>query len=181
LSTLVPSPVAAGVEIRRLGVLDVPALLRLASGSDLPTLTCTTRLLRLLLEQTVLGAFLGGELAGCACVERDVEKRYVDDGGYQRWFPLPNAYLCGAYVSPRQRGRGIGNRLYASRLALARDTLRGTAVVELIGSGQPRSVRADALVGLRFYLREGFVIAGHSIDADGGLVVAAPLHEECSG
>jgi GNAT superfamily N-acetyltransferase len=156
---------------------DEPALLELTAGSDLPSLAEAASVRRLLREGVVVGAVTDGRLVGCACIARDVSKRYVDHHGQRAALPLPNTYLCGAFVAADARGAGIGSRLYATRLALAPATR--PVVVELLGTGAPWSVHPETRAGYRFHLRAGFAVIGYSVDADRGAVLRRdPDHPE---
>jgi GNAT superfamily N-acetyltransferase len=160
--------------VRLLGRDDLDALLALAHGSGLPTLADADHVAAMLAHRGVLGAHEEDALIGCACLELDVAKAYVDPAFERRMLPLPNAYLCGAYVQPSHRARGIGGRLYASRFAIAQQRTSGAVVVELLGTGTPGSIHPHTRAGARWYRRAGFGVLGHSVDADGGQVLGWP-------
>ena len=169
--TTAPAP-SHHASIRVLHASDLPSFTRLAELSRLPTLQNRAETVRLLRTEVVLGAFAGGELVGCACLDQGVAKLYNAVDGELTPFPLPNVYLCGAFVRPDRRREGIGTCLYARRLELARTLTSGAVVVELLGTGDPGSVHPDSESALRIYKRARFDLLGHSIDGDAGMVLA---------
>lgn len=166
--------VQAELQIRELRSENLTELLRLAVHSNLPTLHNPTVLQRYLDSEIVFGGFLRGELISCCCIESDVRKKYRSGMG-EREFPLPNLYFCGAFVLPRYRGCGIGEKMYAHRLNVVRRCRAATIIVELLGDGTPSSVHPDTQCGYRFYLRNGFQELGYSIDVDQGKIVFLEL------
>jgi GNAT superfamily N-acetyltransferase len=171
--TRAPAPTIPA-SVRVLRTSDLCCFTRLAELSDLPTFQNRMGLGRLLRTAVVLGAFAGTELVGCACLDHDVVKQYISVGGRLTSFPVPNVYLCGAFVRPDRRREGIGTRLYARRLELARSLTSGAVIVELLGTGDPGSVHPDSESALRIYERAGFHPLGHSIDPDAGVVLMWP-------
>jgi GNAT superfamily N-acetyltransferase len=171
--TRAPAPtIPASVRILRTS--DLCCFTRLAELSDLPTFQNGMGLGHLLRTAVVLGAFAGTELVGCACLDHDVVKQYISVNGRLTSFPVPNVYLCGAFVRPDHRREGIGTHLYARRLELARALTSGAVIVELLGTGDPGSVHSDSESALRIYERAGFHPLGHSIDPDAGVVLMWP-------
>ena len=179
MTIVLPAPAAIAIRVLdREAACDLEAL---ALGSGLPTLEDRAHLLDLLACRGVLGAFAGDQLVGCACVARDVAKPYLDTEGRRRPLPLPNAYLCGAYVRAGRRQQGVGAALYAARLHLARRWTSGAVVVELLGAGVPGSIHPGTLAGWRWYRRADFTMLGHTVDPDGGPVLGWPPPPQPTG
>ena len=121
------------------------------------------------------GAWLGTQLVGCGLIGENLQKPYCD-GKRKLRVPVPNLYFFGAYVLPQYRGFGVGTHLCATRLEFAQQYFaRRPIVIEILGTGAPGSVHADARPGLHFYLCHGFIRHGYSVDADAGAVIARGL------
>jgi ribosomal protein S18 acetylase RimI-like enzyme len=92
-----------------------------------------------LADNHVMGAFVGGELAGLVCLLF-----------YPKLKERHRAYIWGVYVGPRGRGRGVAGPLLDAALAVAFERV---SQVEL-------NVRVGNTAAERLYLSRGFVACG---------------------
>jgi GNAT superfamily N-acetyltransferase len=160
------------VAVCQLVYADEPRFTSLAALSGLPSLEDDAHRRFLLRHGIVIGAVgLSGDLIGCCCIELCATHSYVQLSGRTVPMPLPNAYLCGAFVHPAHRGRGIGSMIYARRLEVATRSGAGFIVVEILGDGTPYSVSRGARPGLFFHVRAGFAVDGYSPAEDRGPVL----------
>lgn len=154
-------------------------LLALCRNSNLPTLSDGSKLASILAHprERVFGAYINNELVGCSCLIFNEQKTYIRDNAV-RTFPTHNICLCGTYVNPTYRGAGIGNRLYASRLAVALELKILPLIVELMGDGTRGSVHPETIPGYNFHLNNGFEELGYSTDHDAGKILIYPKQKK---
>lgn len=162
---------AEPVTIGRLTLADEARFATLASMSGLPTLSQDTH--RRLLQHGVVIAALDsvGDVIGCCCIKPCTVLSYVHLSGRTLSLPLPNAYLCGTFVHPAYRGRGIGRMVYAKRLELVEASGVKLIAVEILGEGAAYSLSPGARPGFFFHIRAGFTVDGYSLDEDRGPVL----------
>jgi ribosomal protein S18 acetylase RimI-like enzyme len=162
----------AAVTIGRLTLEDERRFATLAAMSGLPSLNQDAHRLRLLQHGVVIAALgRAGDVIGCCCIKPCIVLSYVHLSGRILSLPLPNAYLCGAFVHPAYRGRGIGSMVYAKRLELVEASGVKFIAVEILGEGVPYSLSPGARPGFFFHIRAGFTVNGYSIDKDRGPVL----------
>jgi ribosomal protein S18 acetylase RimI-like enzyme len=163
---------AEPVTIGRLTLADEVRFAALAAMSGLPSLDQDARR-RLLLQDGVVIAALDpiGDVIGCCCIKPCTVLSYVHLSGRILSLPVPNAYLCGAFVHPSYRGRGIGSMVYAKRLELVKASGVKFIAVEILGEGSAYSVSPGARPGFFFHIRAGFSVDGYSLDKDRGPVL----------
>jgi GNAT superfamily N-acetyltransferase len=127
----------------------------------------------MLLKRGVVLAALGlaGDVIGCSCIEPCATRGYTNLSGRTVSLPLPNAYLCGTFVHPAHRSRGIGKILYAKRLELVEASGLDFAAVEILGEGVAYSLSAGARPGFVFHTQTGFSVDGYSLEEDRGPVL----------
>ena len=159
------------VVVRDLTAADAVQFHELGASSSLHSLINPDRRAELLASGQIIGAFDGRELIGCACVQTDVGCQYIDIERLVRNVPIPNVYLCSAFVRSDRRGLGIGSRLYAARLNAVLSYRKPCVVVEILGTGLPLATSAGAVAGYLFHLAEGFRVVGYSPDEDHGPVL----------
>jgi len=159
------------VTCRQLAPADEARFAALAAMSGLPSLTGDRHWQ--LLRRGIVIAALGSasDVIGCCCVEPCAVRSYVHRSGRVVSLPLPNAYLCGAFVHPAYRGRGIGNMIYGKRLELVEASGVEFVAVEILGRGVAYSLSPGARPGLSFHIRAGFTLDGHSLEQDRGPVL----------
>ena len=163
-----PRPVEP-VTFCRLALADEARLAPLAAMSGLHSLGENAHR-RLLLQRGVVLAALSftGDIIGCCCVEPRSIRSYVHLSGRIVSLPPNNAYLCGTFVHPAHRGRGIGRTLYSKRLGLVEASDIEFVAVEILGQGTPYSLSPGARPGFSFHTRAGFAIDGYSLEEDRG-------------
>jgi GNAT superfamily N-acetyltransferase len=160
------------VTFRRLVPADAARFAALAAMSDLCSIGDDARRHRLLRQGVVITALgRAGDVIGCCCIEPCTTLDYVHRSGRIVSLPLPNAYLCGSFVHPAHRGRGIGTMLYAKRLGIVEASHVEFVALEILGSGAAYSVSPGARPGISFHLRAGFTVDGYSLDEDRGPVL----------
>ncbi|WP_369408817.1 GNAT family N-acetyltransferase [Herbidospora mongoliensis] len=108
------------------------------------------------------------EIVGCTSYVEGRNTRYLDHSGSMR--TVEGVYLCSSEVLPRFRGFGIGGLLYRRRLRECQISWP-SAVLEVLGTGSPRSVHHLAMPGFSWHLSRGFHVIGHSCDEDLGPVL----------
>jgi GNAT superfamily N-acetyltransferase len=174
---------AEPLTLRRLALADDARLAALAAMSGLHTLDEDARRRFLLRRGLVLAALLpGGDVIGCCCVEPHAARCYVHISGRIVSLPPSNAYLCGTFVHPAYRGRGIGGLLYSKRLELVEASGVECAAVEILGDGMPYSVSPSARPGLSFHRRVGFAVHGYSLEKDHGpMLIRSAAADRISG
>jgi GNAT superfamily N-acetyltransferase len=160
------------VTIRRLEPADAARFAALAAMSHQCSIRDDARRHRLLQQGIVITALgCAGDVIGCCCIEPCMTLDYVHRSGRIVSLPLPNAYLCGSFVHPAHRGRGIGTMLYAKRLRVVEASRVEFVALEILGAGAAYSVSPGARPGISFHLRAGFTIDGYSLDEDRGPVL----------
>ena len=169
---------AETIAVRQLSVADEFEFDNLAEQSDLDGLAAPHRG-KLLRNGRVWAAVdpvspQGRRFVGCCCADRGVVRGYLDVRHQIHQLPLPNLYLCGAFVLPGYRGLGVGQTLYRTRLSWASSQVDLPIFVEINGNGKPFSVHPDALPGWRFHQRAGLDVIGYSVCPDRGPVLARP-------
>jgi GNAT superfamily N-acetyltransferase len=163
----------------RLALADEPRLATIGEMSGLRSLY-DDKHRRMLLKRGVVLAAVGsaGDVVGCCCIEPCAIRSYTHLSGCVVSLPLPNAYLCGTFVHPEHRGRGIGNMLYEKRLELVEASGIAFAAVEILGEGLAYSLSLGARPGFVFHIRTGFAVDGYSLEEDHGPVLVRRI---CSG
>jgi GNAT superfamily N-acetyltransferase len=159
------------IEIRSIAPPDVCLFHELASSSTLCSLKDPSFLQELIERGHVIVAFCGDQLIGCSCLQVNICRDYISLDGAARSLPLPNVYLCSTFVQQEYRRSGVGLRLYAERLRVAKLLQRSTLAVEILGRGVPLTIDSIAHVGYRFHLEAGFHVAGYSSEIDHGPVL----------
>jgi GNAT superfamily N-acetyltransferase len=157
------------VTFSRLACTDEARLAPLATMSGLHSLDEAVHR-QSLLHRGVVFAALGptGEVIGCCCLEPSASRSYVNLSGRIVSLPPCNLYLCGTFVHPAHRGRGIGHALYSKRLELVETSGAELAAVEILGAGVAYSLNHDARPGFYFHTRAGFTVDGYSLEEDRG-------------
>lgn len=163
---------AEPVTVGRLTLADEARLAALAAMSGLPTLNQDAHRRRLLRHGVVIAALDSvGDVIGCCCIKPCTVLSYVHLSGRILSLPLPNAYLCGTFVHPAYRGRGIGSMVYARRLELVEASGVPFIAVEILGEGAAYSLSPGARPGFFYHIRAGFTVDGYSLDEDRGPVL----------
>jgi GNAT superfamily N-acetyltransferase len=169
--TSATKPLGIAIAVRVLETGDSAQFHELGSHSTLESLLNPGRRNELLTSGQIFGAFEGRELVGCACLQPDKRCRYLGSGPELYEVPVPNVYLCSAFVRSDCRGLGVGKRLYSERLRAAISYKKPCLVVEILGAGTPSTPHHGARAGYLFHLARGFRVVGFSPDHDHGPVL----------